>query len=339
MSLTIHTGEALQTLRTIPSESVQCAVTSPPYYGLRDYGAPGQIGLEKTVQEYIANLVTIMREVRRVLRKDGTLWLVIGDSYCSSDKWGGKSGNKNSSSSAGGFAAAKRIKNTLSMQAHNAASDFAAAANRRPQPGIKSKDLMMVPHRVAIAMQDDGWYIRQDIVWNKPNCMPEQVRDRPTRAHEYMFLCSRSKRYYYNPDAIREEAKWFHQNGRGTGVGWHRGGIQNIARERRVGKELKTNKDLDSRNKRSVWTVPTSPYLEAHFATFPPKLIEPCILAGSRPGDTILDPFFGAGTTALVAIQHGRLAIGIELNPDYVAMSQKRIYEALPLLTMQTASG
>ncbi|MCC6156074.1 MAG: site-specific DNA-methyltransferase [Candidatus Hydrogenedentes bacterium] len=333
MSLTIHTGDALQTLRALPSESVQCVITSPPYYGLRDYNSEKQIGLEPTVQEYIANLVNVFRECRRVLKKDGTLWLIIGDSYCSSDKWGGTSGNKNTTSAAGGFIAAKRVKNTATMQRSNQANDFTGAPNRRPQQGIKPKDLFMVPHRMAIAMQDDGWHIRQDIVWEKANAMPESVRDRPTRSHEYIFLCARSRNYYYNAAAIREEAKWFQENGRGSGVGWHRGGIKNIERERRAGMPVKLDKaQLCTRNKRSVWTVPTAPYLEAHFATFPPKLIEPCILAGTRPGDTVLDPFFGAGTTALVAIQHGRSAIGIELNPDYVAMAHHRINAALGLL-------
>lgn len=257
-------GDALHALRLLPSHSVQCVITSPPYWGLRDYGIDGQIGLETTLPQFINHLVGIFNEVKRVLRDDGTLWLNIGDGYTS--------GNR-------GYRAADK-------------KNPARAMTVRPDTpeGLKPKDLQGIPWRLAFALQDDGWYLRSDIVWHKPNAMPESVKDRPTRAHEYLFMLTKSERYYYDYESVKEVGI----NGR-------------------------------PRNRRSVWGINTQAFSEAHFATFPPKLIEPCIMASSIPGDYILDPFFGSGTVGLVCVQHQRRYVGIELNPDYVAISARRL--------------
>lgn len=268
----------------------QTCVTSPPYFGLRDYGHDGQIGLEQTPDEYIAALVEVFRCVRNVLADDGTLWLNIGDSY------------------------------------------GAAGAIRKPPAGIKSKDLIGIPWMLAFALRDDGWYLRQDIIWHKPNPMPESVRDRCTKAHEYVFLLSKSEKYYFDNDSIRQplsestlqrdkSPRGRSQNGGGsaesmTGYDYGREGLGNM------------QSNPKGANKRSVWTVATRPYKGAHFATFPPALIEPCILAGSRRGDVVLDPFMGSGTTAQVALQHGRQYIGCELNPEYRCLQEERLSNA-----------
>jgi len=256
-------GDAIFALQSIPSESIQCCVTSPPYWGLRDYGVNGQIGLEETLQQFINRLVSVFSEIKRVLRPDGTLWLNIGDSYTS----GGRS-----------------------WRAPDKKNPVRAMSVRPDTPeGLKPKDLIGVPWRLAFALQADGWYLRSDIIWEKPNCMPESVKDRPTKAHEYIFLFSKSEKYYYDYQSICE----------------------------------------NGRNKRSVWSVNTQPFPEAHFATFPPKLIEPCIIAGSRPGDFVLDPFFGSGTVGLVCNDLRRNYVGIELNPDYVKIAINRINDGL----------
>ena len=284
----IHVGDCLEVLRGMDSASVQTCVTSPPYWGLRDYGVEGQLGLEKTPDEYVAKMVDVFREVRRVLRDDGTLWLNLGDSY--------------SARSGTGY------------------TQMATTA-----PGLKTKDLIGIPWRVAFALQADGWYLRQDIIWHKPNPMPESVRDRCTKAHEYIFLMSKSERYYFDSDSIRQPHKrlWDERNGGNlAGAGHKKNGKIETRQRGPSGYPMPNQKGA---NRRSVWTVSTQPFKGAHFATFPPKLIEPCVLAGSKPGDTVLDPFNGAGTTGLVAHRNGRKYVGIELNPEYAAIAEARI--------------
>lgn len=305
VSANIITGDCLEVLRTLDSESVQACITSPPYWGLRDYGVVGQIGLEKSMQEYIKKIVSVFDEVRRVLKSDGTLWLNLGDSYANDGKWRGETGGK---------------------QDYLPDNDRKRVGREKRKSGLKPKDLCMVPHRVAIALQNAGWWVRQDIVWSKPNPMPESVRDRCTKAHEYIFLLSKSERYLYDRDAIAEDSvsgdtrKPYapgQVDARGSGHDRGGGSVRDA--------------DGDTRNKRSVWTIPTIGFPEAHFATFPPALIEPCVLAGSREGDLVLDPFSGAGTTGLVALAKGRRYLGIELNPEYAEMSRKRIKADSPL--------
>ena len=313
-------GDCLQQLATLPASSVQCCVTSPPYWGLRDYGTAGQLGLEATPDEYVANMVAVFRAVRRVLRDDGTLWLNLGDSYVS---------NPGDRAKVGGFQAnpdAARLAAESSMQSHN-----------KHRSGLKPKDLIGIPWRVAFALQADGWYLRQDIIWHKPNPMPESVTDRCTKSHEYIFLLTKSARYYFDVEAVKEPSVSFDGN---IVISTNKNIIGNMS-ERGVtrtteGLNLKSQaeKTKETRNKRSVWTVTTKPFKGAHFATFPPDLIEPCILAGSAPDTLVLDPFSGAGTTGVVAVQHGRRYIGIELNPDYLEMSRKRIQLVRDSLTV-----
>jgi DNA modification methylase len=312
----------------MPAESVNMSVTSPPYWGLRDYGTEGQLGLERTPEEYVTKMVEVFREVRRVLRPDGTLWLNIGDSYA-----GGGGYSPNSPSNLAG-----------SLSSVAAVSRVAGATKNAPF--CKPKDLVGIPWMLAFALRADGWYLRQDIIWAKPNPMPESVRDRCTKAHEYLFLLSKSERYWYDADAIREPAAW-ERWGDQTVVKEQQGTAKWIGNETRDALRLKRsgNKERkpateqgaprdgvdgsvpwegDSRNKRSVWNIATAPYAEAHFATFPPALVEPCILAGCPEGGTVLDPFIGSGTTALVARRLGRKAIGIDLNAEYLDMAVRR---------------
>lgn len=302
----IITGDCIESMRAMPAGSVHTCVTSPPYFGLRDYGHDGQIGLELTPDEFVAALVAVFREVRRVLRDDGTLWLNLGDSY-NAGRNGGHAGGKKQAS----------------LERHKGIERSGANV-----PGLKAKDLIGIPWRVAFALQADGWYLRQDIIWHKPNPMPESVRDRCTKAHEYIFLLSKSPRYYFDHEAIKEPA-----------VGGQTGRAASFKREgskraqaipgQTVGTHRADREDVayngETRNKRSVWTVSTRPYPGAHFATFPPDLIEPCILAGCPEGGAVLDPFGGAGTTGLVAQRHGRNAILCELNPEYAEMARERI--------------
>lgn len=361
-------GDALDTLKSLPSETVQCIVTSPPYYGLRDYGVSGQLGLEKTPAEYISKLVEIFREARRVLRPDGTFWLNIGDTYAGGSRGRDDSGNN-------GKFAGPRIER----------KDNAIPG------GFKPKDLMMIPARLAIALQDDGWWLRSEIIWHKSSAMPESVQDRPTRAHEQIYLLTKSERYYYDAESIKEPGKeWA-----GSAGTFARTAGKNILLSIPGQGYSSHRSDRSDRvsagaNKRDVWTVASTGYPEAHFATFPPKLIEPCILAGTSPqaceicgspwkrrvertpmvithgpkaggygsrttdglsgamvapDETrtigwqptctcpnqglahcmVLDPFMGAGTTALVALKHNRDFCGIELNPEYVELARKRI--------------
>jgi len=308
----IHLGDCIDSMRQMPAQSVHCCVTSPPYFGLRDYGHDGQIGLEPTPEEFVAKLVEVFREVRRVLRDDGTLWLNLGDSY-----WGGKGAN--GTSMALGNAAERGYKQprgtvVSSMRAQDA-----------PHPVLKGKDLIGIPWRVAFALQADGWYLRQDIIWHKPNPMPESVTDRCTKSHEYIFLLSKSAKYYYDNEAIKEDAQNWGTRDRSAGK--YTSGDVPISGGAHKGLQGKDDEDNPTRNKRSVWTVTTKPYSGAHFATFPPDLIEPCILAGCPESGTVLDPFGGSGTTAGVALANGRNAILCELNPVYQPLIVKRVAE------------
>lgn len=303
----IFCGNTTDILKTLPSDLVDCCVCSPPYYGLRSYLPEGhpdkalEIGLEATPEAYVSKLVEVFREVRRVLKKEGTLWLNLGDSYASA--WA--SGRRNV---IGNPSRTNRI--------------------IRMGDGLKEKDLIGIPWSVALALRADGWWLRSDIIWAnlsmvrpfqspKPNCMPESCKDRPTKSHEYIFLLSKSQKYYYDSDSIKEPAITTENR---SGKGKYDGDGSMKAR-------ALTGSDPNplGRNKRTVWTVATKPYSEAHFATFPPALIEPCIRAGCPEGGICLDPFFGAGTTGLVAKKLGRHYIGIELNPEYIGMAQKRI--------------
>jgi len=322
MTISIRVGDCRQILRALPAELVQCCVTSPPYFGLRDYGVDGQIGLEETPAAFVAQLVEVFREVRRVLKNDGVLWVNLGDSYAGS--WGAQGRER--------------------------------AGSIPKDSTLKPKDLMGIPWRVAFALQDDGWWLRQDCIWNKPNAMPESVNDRCTKSHEYIFMFSKSSRYFYDQEAIKEpmslssverlsQPTLKDQAGSDRVPGKTNGTMKAVGKiDKQRGHSRRHagfNDRWDAmereqqctgmRNKRSVWTIATQPFTEAHFATFPPELPEICIKAGSRTGDTILDPFGGAGTTGLVADRLGREAILCELNPEYAAMAQRRITGDAPM--------
>lgn len=258
-------GDALANLKKIPDETCRCCITSPPYWGLRDYGVPNQIGAEDTLEEYLVNLVNIFREIKRILTKDGTLWLNIGDTYTSGNrKW----------------------------RANDKKNNSRGMRYRKPTPeGLKPKDIIGIPWHLAFELQKDGWYLRSDIIWHKPNCQPESVKDRPTRSHEYLFLLSKSEKYYYDYAAIMEED------------------------QSKKGK----------RNRRTVWTIPTKPNPYPHIAMFNEALVSPCIMAGSATDDIVLDPFFGSGTVGVAALKIDRKIIGIELNPEYAKIAYNRI--------------
>jgi DNA modification methylase len=262
-AITLHHGDAIATAGELAPRSVNSIITSPPYYGLRDYGEDGQLGAEATVEQYVGNLVTLFRELREALADDGTLWLNLGDSYARG--FGGGSPGKKSASNAGSY------------------KD--RSPGKKPA-GLNGKDLIGIPWRVALALQADGWILRSDIVWDKTNAMPESVTDRPTKAHEYVFLFAKSPKYYYDAKAVKEAGA-----------------------------------DGKERNKRTVWSLPTKPFPGAHFATFPPALVEPCILAGTAKGGVVLDPFSGSGTTGMVALANGRSYVGIDLNAEYLKLS------------------
>lgn len=321
----IREGDVLDRLREMPTGSVQCAVTSPPYWGLRDYGQDGQLGLEATLEEYVANMVEVFREVKRVLRDDGTLWLNLGDSYTSVGSGGDtKTGFNNRYFGRD---------NDVGKQ-----GDAAGLVKKRQlRHGLKPKDLVGIPWRVAFALQEDGWYLRSDIIWHKPNPMPESVTDRPTKAHEYVFLLTKSARYFYDNVAVMEQAKYGKEHANKTtswGSDRKHPNKANVADYAFKGDNHTTSKMPDGshgRNKRTVWKITTKPYAGVHFATFPPELPELCIKAGSQKGGTVLDPFSGAGTTGMVALRLGRSYIGIELNPEYAEMSRKRIDSDCPL--------
>lgn len=313
----IYQGDALSVLPTLPAASIQTCVTSPPYFGLRDYGVAGQIGLEETPEAFTQKLVEVFREVRRVLRDDGTLWLNLGDSYNTQ-----QAGNKTPS----GFS------QTRPSRVSGNGDQETVKHGRGLINGLKPKDLIGIPWRVAFALQADGWYLRQDIIWHKPNPMPESVTDRCTKAHEYIFLLSKSPKYYFDHESIKEPAVMNRWGGKKP---------MNLANSKDTGKVfggLTRERDMmpETRNKRSVWTVTTKPYKGAHFATFPSDLIEPCILAGSKPGDFVLDPFLGSGTTAAVAKRFSRNYVGIELNPAYIALAEERLKSVqLPLIAAE----
>lgn len=340
-NITVHVGDCRKILKTLPDASVQCCVTSPPYYGLRDYGHEGQIGQEKTVYDFIEAMVEVFREVRRILKPDGVLWLNLGDSYARNPSRGVKFQGGNTA-----------VKDRQTEE-----------GNRGPAipMGLKEKDLIGVPWRVAFALQADGWYLRSDVIWNKANCMPESVTDRPTRSHEYMFLMSKNAQYFYDHEAIKEPCI-YDVDGTGTAArkaraegnklvptekvnGIRPGGYKNSVnfdgKNKGAEKQRGHSRRHDGfngrwdeaeeagevtgmRNKRDVWTVAPANYPEAHFATYPPDLIKPCILAGSKPGDVVLDPFGGSGTTGMVALELGRKAVLIELNPEYAELIDKR---------------
>lgn len=299
-------------LTRIPDGSVQCVVTSPPYLGLRDYGVAGQIGLEATPAEYVATLVDVFRGVRRVLRDDGIVWLNLGDTYVNNPGW-----NAPGPANAG------------------PGNDRHDKPPKRVPFGLPQKNLIGVPWRVAFALQDDGWYLRCDVVWSKPSPMPESVTDRPTRSHEYVFLLTKKARYFYDAEAIAEPvAESSVERLNQPNVALQAGSL-------RANGGTKTNGPMHAvggtmtRNKRSVWTINPQPFPSAHFATYPPALVEPCVKAGSRPGDIVLDPFSGAGTTVLVANRLNRRAIGIELNPEYAALARTRITGDAPLFNTE----
>ena len=292
--VTLFHGDALQVAESLPSASVQTIVTSPPYFGLRDYGADGQMGAESSVHEYVAAMCGLFRELRRVLADDGTLWLNLGDSYASGEV-GRHDYADGSMIAAGAQDGRKRF---------------------TPVTGVRPKNLLGVPWRVALALQADGWILRSDIIWAKPNPMPESVTDRPTKAHEYVFMFAKSPRYYYDAEAISEPFADDRMGFSGATSSKY-----SDAKALRNDGGLVAATSKESRNKRTVWTIPTVPFSAAHFAVYPPELIRPCILAGSRPGDTILDPFSGSGTTGMVATQEGRKYIGIDLNADYLDLS------------------
>lgn len=335
---TVHHGDALEVLRTMDAGSAQTCVTSPPYWGLRDYGTDGQLGLEASPEQYVEKMVEVFREVRRVLRDDGTLWLNLGDSY-----FGGRCG--------------ARDPERWPKQSRNDHMPTGA----KDAGGGKQKDLVGIPWRVAFALQADGWYLRSDIIWSKPNPMPESVTDRPTKAHEYIFLMSKSQRYYYDAEVIKEPVTGG-AHARGNGVNpkallqgdhprnvdcrYQAPGQPEHTGLRRKGLRAKQNPSfsaavaglVDTRNKRSVWTVQSHAFPEAHFATFPPKLIEPCVLAGCPTGGVVLDPFCGSGTTGLVALRADRRFVGIELNDQYVTMARDRIHGDGPLLNQEVSA-
>lgn len=356
-------GDALEELKKLPSESVHCCVTSPPYWGLRDYGVEWQIGLEATPEAYTVRLLEVFAEVRRALRSDGTLWLNLGDSYATG---AGKVGQCPGGGEQGARWAGRhpgRLKQNGLHTNSGAALGPVVQPNRMPLDGLKPKDLIGIPWRVAFALQADGWYLRSDIIWAKPNPMPESVTDRPTKAHEYLFLLAKSERYYYDHEAIFEpfvsehasgngfvrDARLSFQNGDGTargntkqwtppsynGSSFRRG--KTAAPHANVGRGER--QDHEGRNRRSVWTIATEPYPEAHFATFPPALIEPCVKAGCPHGGTVLDPFAGSGTTLEVARRLGCNSLGIELNPEYCKLIEKRMaQDALPLYPVSQQS-
>ena len=308
MSVEVRVGDCRELLRAMPNQSVHCCVTSPPYFGLRDYGHAGQIGLEPTPDEFVAQLVAVFREVRRVLRDDGTLWLNLGDSYSRPTAKGGSGpGGKNRD---------------------YYGDNYGDAGGAGVSIGLKPKDLIGIPWRVAFALQADGWYLRQDIIWHKPNPMPESVRDRCTKAHEYVFLLAKSERYHYDADAIAESGSERSAGNAGHVKG---AGVDDPFMRTREGFAKVADKEWHTRNKRSVWSVATQPFSGAHFATFPPDLIEPCIKAGCPVGGLVLDPFGGAGTTGLVADRLGRNAILCELNPEYAQLARNRIFDDAPL--------
>lgn len=369
MSVQILIGDCRERLAELPDASVHCCVTSPPYFGLRDYGVDGQMGLEATPDEFVSGMVAVFREVRRVLHDDGTLWLNIGDSYSGSGRGGNpeagtKQGTNRGSQSVGLLYGREQESRDAERARIKAQNDAIACS------GVKPKDLIGIPWMLAFALRADGWYLRQDIIWSKPNPMPESVRDRCTKAHEYLFLLSKGPRYHYDAEAIAEPISAAsvarlaqdveNQAGSSRVPGKINGTMKAVRKSRNRttfrGGSYCNNESFDNdgdmkskggdvvresgtRNRRSVWEVPTQPFKEAHFATFPPALIEPCILAGCPKGGTVLDPFGGAGTTGLVADRLQRNAIMVELNPEYAEIARNRMQRDGGLFTeIETAA-
>lgn len=302
----IYVGDCIEVLKGMKENSIDSCVTSPPYYRLRNYGIDGQIGLEESPEEYVAKLVEIFREVRRILKPEGTLWVNIGDSYAGSGK-----------------GAANYPETSHSKQNTNRGSFGTFIPKTKTDREIKNKDLIGIPWMLAFALRADGWYLRQDIIWAKPDPMPESVKDRCTRSHEYIFLLSKSKKYYFDNMAIQEPAKYA-----GTAPYAPKGSFEGKRKHaheefKHISQSFRAIRDF--RNKRDVWQVGVSRYRGAHFATFPEKLIEPCILAGTPKGGIVIDPFFGAGTTGVVALKNSRKYIGIEINPNYAEIAKRRI--------------
>ena len=338
MNIQLLHGDCRQVLKTLPAESINWCVTSPPYWGLRDYGVDGQIGLEDSPEAFVVEMVSVFHEVYRVLRPDGTCWLNLGDSYSAHPgqrKTTDKCGEKQKTNSASTGTPSRHVRRGSGRADGVVTADSPRNRDGAPPCGLAAKNLIGIPWRVALALQADGWYLRQDIIWHKPNPMPESVTDRCTKAHEYVFLLSKSERYYFDQEAIKEPATGW------NGSDFHDG--RNAEVHPNVGKNRPSKKrgefggktaDIPSReafravtetrNKRSVWTVNTRPYKEAHFATFPPALITPMILAGCPSGGTVLDPFGGSGTTGEVAESLGRNSILIELNPAYIEIQGRR---------------
>jgi len=310
---TIYEGDCIETMKQWEAGCVQTCITSPPYYGLRDYGHEGQIGLEETPEAFVAKMVEVFREVKRVLRDDGTLWLNLGDSYTA----GGSNRNGIGSNDAN-WGKGDSIKRKMKHRQND----------KKILKGCKPKDLIGIPWMVAFALRADGWYLRQDIIWHKPNPMPESVTDRCTKAHEYIFLLSKSQKYYFDNEAIKEESVHYATDARADKGNIRYEGKRTIDPSGKNGQESFVTIN-ETRNKRSVWTVTTKPYSGAHFATFPQDLIEPCIKAGCPPNGIVLDPFMGAGTTAVVARKLGRNYIGTELNQEYINIAEQRIVDEL----------
>lgn len=325
MTYLIMQGDCIESMRSIPDKSVQCCVTSPPYWGLRDYGVDGQIGLEPSLDAYVARMVEVFREVRRCLRDDGTLWLNLGDSY-----------------NAGTSAPQKPSKGTTVGHWQDAGSIGNVRCNAKGS-GLKTKDLCMIPWRVALALQADGWWLRSVIAWAKKSPMPESVTDRPTSSWEPIFLLAKSEKYYYDAEAVKEPCGEFHAGGKNNGLDSPK--VPDPRKKQdALGKQTYTgfnkrwsDNPVATRNQRNVWHLGPEPYAEAHFATFPTEIPRRAIMAGSRPGDTILDPFSGSGTTGAVALQLDRTYIGCELNPDYIRMSHDRIGKATRPATYQSS--
>lgn len=304
----IFNQDCIQGMRSLPDGCVNTCITSPPYYGLRDYGHDGQIGLEESPEAYVQKMVEVFREVKRLLRDDGTLWLNLGDSYAGNNSQASNNGRA-------GFGNPRE-----------------KVVNRTGE-GLKAKDLIGIPWRVAFALQADGWYLRQDIIWHKPNPMPESVTDRCTKAHEYIFLLSKSPRYYFDSDAIREDAKSYATDKMAGAGNLRYEGKRTIDKSGINGQQSFVTIN-ETRNKRSVWTVTTKSFKDAHFATYPEDLIVPCILAGCQEGGLVLDPFMGAGTTALVSKKLGRNYVGFELNEEYKKIADKRLNKTLGIFAL-----
>ena len=309
-------GNCIDKIKELEDNSIDCVVSSPPYFGLRDYGVNGQFGLENTYQEYIANTVKVFETFKPKLKDTATIWWNVGDSY--------SSGSRKTTT-------LQTVRKPKSNEISKSKQKYLDGLIIRPpiQTGIKEKDLLMIPNRVAIALQEIGWYIRSEIIWHKPNPMPESIKDRPTSAHEKIWLITKSKKYYYDADAIKEptteSTKQRYKSGwKGNEERDYVSGKQNHF-SKYIGTEKSKQDALKGRNKRNVWTITTKPFKAAHFATFPPDLIEPCIKAGCPEGGVVLDPFSGAGTTGIVAKKFNRKAILIELNPEYNVIAKERI--------------